>query len=206
MTTSARPLPDFPFRFFPSFRLSTPVSRRFLFLLLHFPSLSLCSMHLSDTQLPVLPFCPPSVPPPSGFPNAPASSFDSSGFSPFTLPGFPCSPSGSAYSARCLFPFVLSCFAPTAVPQALTSASLGASVLPLALAFLSSDLRLGSDYSASVSSFPFFRFPPHSGFRRAIYPRSVPACFHAFLPDSVLGLAALPFFPEDSPHSGYSFR
>ena len=40
-------------------------------------------------------------------------------FSPSSRPGFPCLLSGSKYSAFCLFPFVLPCFAPTAVPQVL---------------------------------------------------------------------------------------
>ena len=74
-----------------------------------------------DTQLSDLPFGPPSVPPPSGFPNAPLSPLSSCGSSPFTLSGFPYSPSGSAYSACCLFPFALPCFAPTAVPQVTAS-------------------------------------------------------------------------------------
>ena len=36
------------------------------------------------------------------------------------LPGFPCIFSRFRYSALCLFPFALPCFAPTAVPQVLT--------------------------------------------------------------------------------------
>ena len=40
-------------------------------------------------------------------------------FSSFFLPGFPCIPSDSKYFAFCLFPFVPSCFAPTAGPQVL---------------------------------------------------------------------------------------
>ena len=39
------------------------------------------------------------------------------GFSPSFRPGFPCLLSGSVYSAFCQFPFILPCFAPTAVPQ-----------------------------------------------------------------------------------------
>ena len=61
---------------------------------------------------------------PSGFPNALSFAFALLKFSPFTLSRFQYSPSGSAYSARCSFPFILPCFAPTAVPQVLTSASL----------------------------------------------------------------------------------
>ena len=41
------------------------------------------------------------------------------GFSSSFQPGFPCFPSDSEYLAFCLFPFVPSCFAPTAVPQVL---------------------------------------------------------------------------------------
>ena len=39
--------------------------------------------------------------------------------SSFLQPGFPCFLSDSEYFAFCLFPFVLPCFAPTAVPQVL---------------------------------------------------------------------------------------
>ena len=42
-------------------------------------------------------------------------------FSPSVPPGFPCVPSGSKYSASCLFPFILPSFAPTAVPLVLVS-------------------------------------------------------------------------------------
>ena len=121
MTTSAHPFPAFTFRLPPSSRLSTPVSRCFLFLPCTLQFLSSYSCTLLDTQLSDLPFGPPSVPPPSGFPNAPLSPLGSCGSSPFTLSGFPYSPSGSAYSACCLFPFILPCFAPTAVPQVIAS-------------------------------------------------------------------------------------
>ena len=103
MTTSARPFPfsspSFPPASVRSFRLSAPVSGCFLFLPSPFASLSFRSGQLPDTQLPVLPFGPPPVPPPSGFPNAPDSSFNSSGSSPSLPPGFPFGLSGSAYSA-----------------------------------------------------------------------------------------------------------
>ena len=39
------------------------------------------------------------------------------GFPRSLQPGFPCLPSRFRYSAFCWFPFVLSCFAPAAVPQ-----------------------------------------------------------------------------------------
>ena len=67
------------------------------------------------------------------------------------------------YSASCLFPFVLPSFAPTAVPLVLPfwitprGSTLGFHIL-------SSASALASHYSASVSSFPLFPFPPHSGF------------------------------------------
>ena len=86
--------------------------------------------------------------------------------SPYSRPGFPCLLSGSVYSASCLFPFVLPSFAPTAVPLVLPfwitprGSTLGFHIL-------SSASALASHYSASVSSFPLFPFPPHSGLRGA---------------------------------------
>ena len=70
---------------------------------------------------------------------------------------------------RCMFPFVLPCFAPTAVPQVLTIFRLSTSLwcFPL-LPHSFVRFRLGSDYSASVSSFPFFPIPPHSGLIGAV--------------------------------------
>ena len=88
-----------------SFRLSTPVSRRFFFLPLRSVLLFAPLAPLPDTQLPVLPFSPPSVPPPSGFPNAPALPFVPAGSSPFLTPGFPFASPGSAYSAFLFVPF-----------------------------------------------------------------------------------------------------
>ena len=225
LTTSAHPLPAPTFRLLPSSGLSTPVSRRFIFLPLSFRFLSSASRSLPVTQLPVLPFSPPSVPPPSGFPNALSFAFAPNRSSPSTQSGFPSCPSGSAYSACCLFPFILPCFAPTAAPQVLTSAPLRflwfPSVCSLAARFLSSASGLEPDYSASVSSFPFFIHSPHSGsctvtsvsssrfqlalsvsvFRFRLSSLS-PACFHAFLPDLVLSFAAFPFNVTVSPHSG----
>ena len=103
MTTSARPFPfrspSFPPVRFHSSGLSAPVAGRFLFLPSSFASLSFRSGQLPDTQLPVLPFGPPSVPPPSGFPNAPSFPFSPLRFSPSLPPGFPFGTSGSAYSA-----------------------------------------------------------------------------------------------------------
>ena len=80
--------------------------------------------------------------------------------------------SGSVYLAFCSFPFVLPCFAPTAVPQVLTfSVFRLPEVFSLAFAFLSSGDRLGSDYSATVSSFPSSRLLPHSGSSGALIHR-----------------------------------
>ena len=108
MTTSARPFPFLPPSFPPasvhSFRLSTPVSRRFFFLPLTSASLSFRFCSVLDTQLPVLPFSPPSVPPPSGFPNALTSSFVLARSSPFLSTGFPFEFPGSAYSASLFVP------------------------------------------------------------------------------------------------------
>ena len=184
MTTSARLLPfrspSFPPVLVRSLRLSAPVAGRFLFLPLRSASLSFRAAPVPDTQLPVLPFCPPRVPPPSGFLRAPVSSFDSSGSSPSLPPGFPFGLSGSAYSAPCSFPFALPCFAPTAVPQVLRFSSafysLSSSVSPCVrslrfhpasfppLSFRFAPVRLGSRYSASASSFPSFHAPPYGGF------------------------------------------
>ena len=103
MTTSARPFPflppSFPSASVRSLRLSAPVSRCLLFLPLTPVPLSLPFRSLPDTQLPVLPFSPPSVPPPSGFPNALCFPFSPLRFSPSMPPGFPFGLSGSAYSA-----------------------------------------------------------------------------------------------------------
>ena len=108
MTTSARPFPlpspSSPPVLSVSFRLSAPVSRRFLFLPLRSVLLFAPLAPLPDTQLPVLPFSPPSVPPPSGFPNAPRLPFVCLRSSPSLPPGFPFSLSGSAYSALLFVP------------------------------------------------------------------------------------------------------
>ena len=114
MTTSARPFPFLPrsplpfrlasFASVRSFRLSAPVSRRFLFLPLRSVPLFAPLAPLPDTQLPVLPFSPPSVPPPSGFPNALTSSFVLARSAPFFSTGFPFEFPGSAYSALLFVP------------------------------------------------------------------------------------------------------
>ena len=86
--------------------------------------------------------------------------------SPYSRPGFPCHLSGSVYSASCLFPFVLPSFAPTAVPLVLPFWITPRGSTP-DFRSLSVTSVLASHYSASVSSFPLFPFPPHSGFRGA---------------------------------------
>ena len=120
--------------------------------------------------------------------------------SPSSRPGFPCLLPGSKYSAFCLFPFVLPCFAPTAVPQ----------VLPfwfsprgptLGFRSLSIPSALASHYSAFRSSFPDFPRSPHGwlpGY--SVSPLGSPAFFrlsclvsHAF--SSVLQYSALCLFP-----------
>ena len=114
MTTSARPFPlpspSFPQVLSASSGLSAPVSRCLLFLPLPFASLSFRSLPVPDTQLPVLPFSPPSVPPPSGFPNALAPSFVLARSSSSLPTGFPFGLSDSAYSASLFVPFRSSLF------------------------------------------------------------------------------------------------
>ena len=108
MTTSARPYPfrppSFPPASFHSSGLSAPVSRCLLFLPLPLASLSVRSLPVPDTQLPVLPFSPPSVPPPSGFPNALTPSFVLARSSSSLPTGFPFDLSDSAYSALLFVP------------------------------------------------------------------------------------------------------
>ena len=109
MTTSARPYPfrppSFPPASFHSSGLSAPVSRCLLFLPLPLASLSVRSLPVPDTQLPVLPFSPPSVPPPRGFPNALTLSFVQIRSSSSLPTGFPFDTSDSAYSALLFVPF-----------------------------------------------------------------------------------------------------
>ena len=114
--------------------------------------------------------------------------------SPYSRPGFPCHLSGSVYLAFCLFPFVLPCFAPTAVPQVLTFFHLSISLrcfplLPLSFV----RFRLGSDYSASVSSFPFIPASLTVVLSGAYLSAFPSACFHASLPILLLSFPAIPF-------------
>ena len=105
-------------------------------------------------------------------------------FFPFRyLTGFPFSPFGFAYSASCLFPFALPCFAPAAVQQVLTFRS--PSGVLHCFRILSSASALGFNYSASASSFPSLpRFASQSAsrvlricFRASGLPLSVPPGF-----------------------------
>ena len=89
MTTSARPCPLSTFRLPASFRLSAPVSRRFLFLPPRFCFLSSASSALPDTQLPVLPFSPPSVPHSQWLPQRPDFRFRFRQIFPFHPVWFP---------------------------------------------------------------------------------------------------------------------
>ena len=75
--------------------------------------------------------------------------------SPSSQPGFPCLLPGSKYSAFCLFPFVLPCFAPTAVPQVLPF-WISPRGSTLGFRSLSIPSALASHYSAFCSSFPDF--------------------------------------------------
>ena len=79
------------------------------------------------------------------------------------LPGFPCIPSRFRYSAFCLFPFVLPCFAPTAVPQVLAF-GFRFRPFPFFFRFLSSASFPVLTTQPSVLLFPFFLLLPHSGF------------------------------------------
>ena len=121
-----------------------------------------------------------------------------SGFPLSLRPDFSCLPSRFSYSA-----FLFVSFRPSLIRS--HSRFSGASLLlslsgfPLASAFFR-PLPLGSDYSASVSSFPYFPASPHSGSSGAASP---PFSFLAFplpsglfpcLPsDSGTRLAAIPF-------------
>ena len=111
-------------------------------------------------------------------------------FSPYFRPGFPCLLSGFKYSAFCSFPFVLPCFAPTAVPQVLPFWISPRGSMP-DFRFLSSASILASHYSAICSSFStFFPFLPH---------RWLPRCFCSALASQILpllsGLVSRAFFP-----------
>ena len=111
-------------------------------------------------------------------------------FSSSFLPGFPCIPSDSKYLAFCLFPFVLPCFTPTAVPQVLPFQISPPGPMP-DFRFLSSASILASHYSAICSSFStFFPFLPHRGLSRC----SCSALASQVFP-LIPGLVSRAFFP-----------
>ena len=210
---------------FHSFGLSTPVSRCLLFLPLPLTSLSFRSLPVPDTQLPVLPFSPPSVPPPSGFPNALAPSFVLARSSPFLSTGFPFEFPGSAYSALLFVPvrssLLRSHSRSTGAPVSsafysflsrLVRASVLSGSTQLSLSFPFAPVRLGLRYLVSVSSFPCFKLPPHSGFRSAVhalrFPSFPPARFLRFLLHASLTLSGSFFasFSSSAPLSAVPFR
>ena len=92
-------------------------------------------------------------------------------------PDLSCFPSRFRYSAFCLFPFVLPCFAPTAVPQVLAFC-FRFRPFPFLFRFLSSASFPVLTTQPSVSSVPFFLSSPLSGFSSApVLPFGFPA-FH----------------------------
>ena len=114
-----------------------------------------------------------------GFPGAPVL-LSLSRFFPSFRPGFPCLLSGSVYSAFCQFPFILPCFAPTAVPQVLAwlcspFGSLHFSIFPFFSAFLSI-----ASFPVPTTQLPFLLFPSSLScltvaFQVLVYPRSLPS-------------------------------
>ena len=139
------------------------------------------------------------APPHSGFPSASVLPRRFPRFPPSPPPGFPCFLSGFWYLAFCLFPFIPPGFAPTAVPPVLPLCSRFRAFPLLPLSFVR--FRLVLTTQPSVLSFPFFPFSPVGGSSGASF-LFRPACFHAFLPISVLSF--LHFFSPlaVSPHSG----
>ena len=95
------------------------------------------------------------------------------GFSPSSRPGFPCLLSGSVYLAFCQFPFILPCFAPTAVPQVLAwlrspFSFLRFSISPFFTAFFR-PLLSGFDYSAFRFFFSLLPFPASRWLSRCLF-------------------------------------
>ena len=106
-------------------------------------------------------FAPTAVPQVLQLPSGLTLSSTGSSLRPFTL-RFPFSPRFRFPSTfRLPFPF---CFHPASFPQ---------------LSFRFAPVRLGLRYLVSVSSFPCFKLPPHSGFHSAV-PLSVSPCFLRF--------------------------
>ena len=137
------------------------------------------------------------------FPFLPASASQglrpcsSSAFASYVFPVLSCLVSraflpGFGTQLHCMFPFALPRFAPTAVPQVLTS-SFRFPYFPLPFRFLSSASVSLPATQPSVSSFPFFPFLPHSGFFGAPFPLSLPGFLHSFLPDFSCILSWFPY-------------
>ena len=117
--------------------------------------------------------------PHSGFPAA-ASIFRLSASSRSAPPSFPCFAFRFQYLAFCKFPFVLPCFAPTAVPQVLPFQISPPGSVP-DFRFLSSTSVLASHYSATVLPFPLSsRFCLTGGFSGAPVPLSLSRFFPLF--------------------------
>ena len=119
------------------------------------------------------------------------------GFSPYSRPGFPCLLSGSVYLASCQFPFILPCFAPTAVPQVLALfrfpfGSLPFSIFPFLLAFfrpLPFRFRLLSfRFFFSLLPFPASRWP-----FRCLFSAFPSTCFHVSVSASGTQLSCISF-------------
>ena len=113
-------------------------------------------------------------------------------FSTSVPPGFPCFPSDSSYSASCSFLFILPGFAPTAVPPVLPFRSHFRAFPSLPFSFV--HFRSGSDYSASVCSFPLSS-PP----RLSAASQVLPLCLSTSLLFPVLSdLVSYVLFPGSS--------
>ena len=89
---------------------------------------------------------------------------------------------GSGTHTYCMFPFTLPWFAPTAVPQVLTS-NVRLRYCPSHFCFLSSASAQLPATQLSVSSFQLFSTLPHSGFIVASFPFSLPGFPRYLIPD-----------------------
>ena len=81
------------------------------------------------------------------------------GLSPYFRPGFPCLLSGSVYLAFCQFPFILPCFAPTAVPQVLAWFRSPFGSLPFSMSPFFSAFFRPLPSRVRLLGFPFLLFP-----------------------------------------------
>ena len=111
-------------------------------------------------------------------------------FLPFPLPDFSFSFSGSQYLAFCLFPFVLPCFAPTAVPQVITFCFRFRCFPLLPLSFVRFRFR-SSTTQLLFLPFLLFPLPPHSGLHDASVPLSISRFPHSFHPVSRVSFLVL---------------